>query len=298
MRLYLSTRSPWNSIYSDENGRLFYKVESPNHKRAIIYRSLPDLSLPTSERQLWEERHFLETHPSWSEHPEADGRGSGIPQDDVIVEERRISTGSDYEFRSATSTSAGHTPVHAENHPFFTREHWVQFADIEFHTIRSTRFNVGGKEITASELFQKEGWSFFGRNRIFSTHGKRYRWELDERCLKLYSINEDPKTDDTLVAEYIPTRWRPKHKGGPLPSYLDIHVSDSEHHLSDLIMVTFIYVERLRSEREETSHGTNSTHPPHSSHQPPPLDSLELVRTRTRIEPSPSRSRSTSRSPK
>lgn len=165
MRLYLSSSSPWNSTYSDDDGHLFYKVECPNRK-ATIYRSLPDITLPTSERQLWEERHYLETHPSWSDHPERDGRGSGLPQNDIILEEKRLSSGSDYEFRM----SGSHTPVHACDHPFVTKEHWVHSSDIEFHTIHSTRFNLGGNEIDASVLFKKEGWSFFGRSVFLHSH--------------------------------------------------------------------------------------------------------------------------------
>lgn len=261
--LYLSSHDPRNCTYSDEKGRLFYKVETAQ-RHATIYRSLPDLHLPTSERQLWEERHYLETHPSWCEHPEWEGRGSGFPQDDVIVEERRDpsmdsrrrqSCGSSYEFRSLSDAQAF---KHPDDHPFFTKEHWAHYAEIEFHAIHSTLFNVAGNEVKASELFQKEGWSFFGRNRIFTHKGQQYRWEMGRRKVSLYhhtgtpsdsdSSSSSADANDVLVAEFIPSRWDRRGKRKYLPRLTIASEFDS---LSDIILITFLYVERLRSEREE-----------------------------------------------
>jgi len=271
MHLYLSNSNPRNCTYSDEHGQLFYKVASAQHT-ATLYRSLPDLHLPTAERQLWEERHFLETHPSWAEHPEWEGRGSGVPQDDVIVEERRFSSDSSYEFRSL---SGAQTPRHADDHAFFTKEHWVHFADVDFHTVHSTRFNVAGTEVKASALFRKEGWTAFGRNRIFAHQGREYRWEMAQRHIRLYlhpptqphaSLPRSPAGTDAhaadIVAEYSPGHWG-AHSRRKHPPHL--HIRSEHEHLADMVLATFVYVERLRSEREEppppaARHSTDKAH--------------------------------------
>ncbi|TFK24672.1 hypothetical protein FA15DRAFT_669405 [Coprinopsis marcescibilis] len=261
MHLYLSTSSPWNSTYSDDKGKLLYKVECTwriGSRNAAIYRALPDLSLPTSERQLWEERHYLETHPSWSDHPELEGQGSGSPVDDLILEERRTSYDSNHELTFSSSGTGNQSPAHSnheDDHPFFVEKHWAHFADVEFHTIHSTILRIAGEENKASEMFQKEGWSWFGRNRAFNApDGTRYRWELDQRCARLYRVPSGSQSPpplrnsvEALVAEFIPAKWDARRRRRTPPS---LEILPTAEHLADRILVTLIYVEKLRSERE------------------------------------------------
>jgi hypothetical protein len=177
MRLYLSSHSPWNSTYSNEEGHLVFKIESTysaGTRLVSIYRALPDISLPTSERQLWEERHFFETHPSTQRgHPELDGQGSGLGQEDLILEESRdaysskASSDSVYDYPLADPVRRSPSPsrtIHSETHPFWTKEHWVHFADIKLHPNQHTVLNIAGKEFEAEDYFEKEvSKSPFGR---------------------------------------------------------------------------------------------------------------------------------------
>ena len=180
MRLYLSSSKLWNSTYSTPDGTLLFKAAcdaspastSPsvglhNHDRLVkLYRALPDITLPTSERQLWEERHFFETHPSTHrDHPELDGQGSGLPTDELIFEEDRAvpgehdpsaagsSVNSLYEYPLSVSGRSSFS--HGENHPYWTKEHWVHFADIDFKQGGSATFNIAGREFSSDELFEK-----------------------------------------------------------------------------------------------------------------------------------------------
>lgn len=218
MRLYLSSLSPWNSTYSDEEGHLIFKIESTyagGTRLVNIYRALPDISLPTSERQLWEERHFFETHPSTQrDHPELDGQGSGLGNDNLILEETRDgysskeSNDSVYEYPLTDPSRRSPSPsrtAHSETHPFWTKEHWVHFADIKFHQSQNTQFNIAGKEFEAESFFEKNGIkSALGRysrylfcssfirlyaafrSRYFTAwDGHRYRWDLSTRAVKV-----------------------------------------------------------------------------------------------------------------
>lgn len=217
MRLYLSSLSPWNSTYSTEEGHLLFKVESPsspNPRQFHFYRALPDVSLPTSERQLWEERHFFDTHPSSRrDHPEFDGQGSGLYVDSVIMEENREdfsvieSNSSLYQYplqdpaypsAKRSSSPSPSRSSHSDTHPFWTKEHWVHFADAEYHWSSKTHFNVAGKEFYAADFFKS--WYVInslmlftlihvilsGQTREFTAwDGHQYRWYLKSRHLKV-----------------------------------------------------------------------------------------------------------------
>ena len=68
---------------------------------------------------------------------------------------------------------------HEETHPFWTKEHWVHFADLEYHGVHTpSMFNVAGKEFTSSEFFQNEG----SHSQSFTClDGQRYRWDFRDR---------------------------------------------------------------------------------------------------------------------
>lgn len=252
---------------------MLFKVESStfiNPRKVMLYRALPDVSLPTSERQLWEERHFFDTHPSpHRDHPELEGQGSGLWRDTLIMEESRgtpvssalESDTSLYEFplhqpgssvafgkRGSPSPSRN---THSDSHPFWTKEHWVHFADIEHHQVHSTKLNVAGKEFTANEFFEKAGW--LGKTRSFTAwDGNMYRWDLKDRNVKLYrcsQFNESPGLEaELLIAEFdaatasaTPIAGSQRRKVTP-PSLV---IYPAGEPIIDLIIVTFIYGELL-----------------------------------------------------
>jgi hypothetical protein len=87
---------------------------------------------------------------------------------------------------------------HSDTHPFWTKEHWVHFADAEYHWSSKTHFNVAGKEFYAADFFKS--WYVInslmlftlihvilsGQTREFTAwDGHQYRWYLKSRHLKV-----------------------------------------------------------------------------------------------------------------
>lgn len=265
MRLYLSSLSPWNSTYSSEEGHLLFKVEAAPEavngtRKIMLYRALPDVTLPTSERQLWEERHFFETHASAQrEHPELDGQGSGFAPGDLILEESRDehvagaleSDTSLYEFPLRYSSSSKRSPspsrtLHSDTHPFWIAEHWVHFADIEYYQTRHSKseFNVAGKVFTAEEFFEKQARQLKART-FTAWDGNKYMWDFKDRNVKLYRCADPASLDGhLLVAEYQGAQLANASvisKRRVTPPSLIIYPAGEP--IIDLIIPTFVYGE-------------------------------------------------------
>ncbi|EAU80771.2 hypothetical protein CC1G_04881 [Coprinopsis cinerea okayama7 len=119
----------------------------------------------------------------------------------------------------------------------------ANLAEIEFHAVRPTKITVPGKGVTNSTVFFRKGrlgWK--GRDRIFTgPSGLEYRWKLHKKFSELYT-NDIAKA---FVARYHP---RTSHfLQASTPAYLE--VSEGGLEMLDLIIITFVYIEKIREEK-------------------------------------------------
>ncbi|KIK02644.1 hypothetical protein K443DRAFT_677375 [Laccaria amethystina LaAM-08-1] len=175
MRLYLSTRKPWNSVYTTEDGQVVYKTSTP---RKICERK-------TSIKRI-------------------------VPSKDKGD----------------------------------MRDEFAHLAEVDYRVFSSSHIRYGGQDLETRDFFRKGAWSWRGRGRVFTgPEGVEYKWKLGDRVPEL-CLND---SIDTPVARYHRSSLgilSPAHA-----AYLEVFPIGE--HIVDLIVVTFIYIERLRQEKEE-----------------------------------------------
>ncbi|KAF8652775.1 hypothetical protein AX16_004167 [Volvariella volvacea WC 439] len=131
-------------------------------------------------------------------------------------------------------------------------DRFAHLARIDFHTVHSDIISMGGQDHEASSFFKKGGLGWYGRDRVFTgPDGKEYVWELGISTSKLY-LNDGSKT---MVANYYTKFWSFRHK--PENAYLEI--MPNGEHMVDLIMITFLYIEKIRDERERAAQRAGHT---------------------------------------
>ncbi|KAG2008550.1 hypothetical protein CC2G_013973 [Coprinopsis cinerea AmutBmut pab1-1] len=121
-------------------------------------------------------------------------------------------------------------------------ETFVPFAEVDSETIK-----IGGTETSEEEFFQKDGWSLWGKNRVFTgSDGHRYRWEL--RAIggsQLFRINSDDSSGEDPVFQFHRATAGVLHDEAPACYEVDPSVEG----MLDLIMVTYVFVETKREDR-------------------------------------------------
>ncbi|KDR82168.1 hypothetical protein GALMADRAFT_90776 [Galerina marginata CBS 339.88] len=132
------------------------------------------------------------------------------------------------------------------NHGNTLMDSFEHLAEIEYHTFRKSRIRYGGRDQTVNEFFRKQGWGFFGRNRVFTgPNGREYLWKLGSSACKLF-LNDSSKA---------PVAYFHRKKRGILresrPASLEIFAEGE--HMVDLIVVTFVYMEKYRKENEQST---------------------------------------------
>jgi len=120
-------------------------------------------------------------------------------------------------------------------------------AQIEWHTVRHTKFNFGVQEVDSSRYLPKKG--LFGRQRTFvGMDGRPYKWSLGQRTCSL-ELNDGSKTP---VARFHRRSFGivgKAHNG-----YLEIMPQGMP--IVDDVVVTFVYVEKRRERQQQAA--TNS----------------------------------------
>ncbi|KAH7922929.1 hypothetical protein BV22DRAFT_619039 [Leucogyrophana mollusca] len=112
---------------------------------------------------------------------------------------------------------------------------------IEWHTFASSVFRFGGEELKTDEFIPSSG--IRRRTRTFTgPDGCSYKWKLDFKVVVLY-LNDDSETEVARYHRRSLGILGPKHD-----PYLEVF-SQGEHIL-DLLILTFIYVEKLRMDKE------------------------------------------------
>ncbi|KAH9483452.1 hypothetical protein JR316_0002920 [Psilocybe cubensis] len=119
-------------------------------------------------------------------------------------------------------------------------------AEIQYRNVHKAQIQLydGRDSQPKNVFFRKKGLSFLGpRNRVFmSPIGGEYMWKIGSTS-KLFS--NDSRRNPVAVFH--------KAKGGIIrrsrPAYLEISVDKEE--LMDIIVATFVYMEKLRMERKD-----------------------------------------------
>ncbi|KAG1727926.1 uncharacterized protein EDB91DRAFT_883766 [Suillus paluster] len=263
MRLHFSTDHVRNSTISNEQGQVLYKVITPFRPffmkgTSTIWKIIPNAPPLYSKRKADESN--IEFEPD-GEDPDGDPNVTPVAEDIHVIQ----SDGDEEEEETILDM----------------QDHFAQLAQIEFHKFQTSCIRwfglnkLGRGEVSTKEFMPARGIT--RRSRTFSGPDVRaYRWHLGMRVCKLYLESEL----NNPVAQY--RRYRLGLLSGKRPrcGFLDInlpkpnqiHNSDentdtdnyTDHELEhtlckdmispellDTIIVTFIYVEKLRREREQ-----------------------------------------------
>ncbi|KAK0186379.1 hypothetical protein F5146DRAFT_1227035 [Armillaria mellea] len=144
------------------------------------------------------------------------------------------------------------TPREEDTHLERARSEEVDFKDrfaplgyIDWKVFVSSVLRYNGKEVKATGYLKKQGWGFYGRNRVFNgPDGKEYKWILGASISKLV-LNDK---SETLIAKFHTRKFGLFSPGKARPAYLEI-LPEGEH-MVDVIFFTFIYIEKIRKEKE------------------------------------------------
>ncbi|KAF8162645.1 hypothetical protein B0H34DRAFT_692352 [Crassisporium funariophilum] len=124
------------------------------------------------------------------------------------------------------------------------RDSFAHLATIDYRTFHSTRIRYADRDLPTGEWFKKKGWGWHGRNRIFEgPDGREYTWKMFSAVCKLF-VNDATQT---------PVACFHRSKGlfnNARPASLEI-LAEGEH-MVDLIVVTFLYMEKMRDQRERS----------------------------------------------
>ncbi|TFK34267.1 hypothetical protein BDQ12DRAFT_763694 [Crucibulum laeve] len=127
------------------------------------------------------------------------------------------------------------------------QDRFGQLGQIEFHNIQSSRIRYQGQDVEASVFFRKSGFGWYGRHRIFTApDGKEYKWKLGMKAPELV-MNDGSKTP---IARCHRKKFGILSKAA-CPASLEIFPAGK--HIADVIVVTFVYIEKLRKDREQAS---------------------------------------------
>ncbi|TFK24651.1 hypothetical protein FA15DRAFT_669378 [Coprinopsis marcescibilis] len=129
------------------------------------------------------------------------------------------------------------------------QDQFSKIGEVKFHLLSSSKITIGTNNYTSSTLFRRSGINLLGlgSDRVFTgPDGREYRWVMRQRKSELYLGD-----GNTLVAKY-----HFSHSGlikEARPSSLEITAQGE--HMIDWIIVTFVYIEKLRKDRERRNRG-------------------------------------------
>lgn len=116
--------------------------------------------------------------------------------------------------------------------------------EIEWHALASSKFRFRGTEVETKEFIPKKG--LWGRKRVFTgPDGRPYRWDLKRRVVVL-SRDDGGRTEVARFHRATLGIIGRKRKAR-------LEVSPELAHMMDTVIMTFIYVEKLRRDKEEAS---------------------------------------------
>ncbi|KXN82687.1 hypothetical protein AN958_02252 [Leucoagaricus sp. SymC.cos] len=247
MRLTLSTRHPRNSAYTTESGVTLYKVDKP---RTIANGTATIRKAVGTVHGVWQDGSLKLPDSDRPKSPFSDKEDMGKEPSELNAERRSVDgtfTVSDLEDEGGDGPN-----TMGKNSPAL-EGHFAFIAQVEFQTLESTRFHFDGRSVSVADYFRKQGWSSYGRDRIFmASDGREYRWQLGARHLKLVT-NDNNKKQIAKYRDYH-ISLGPLLKGRPA----SLEVDSSVEPILDEIMMTFVYCQKLREDREGSTLASNS----------------------------------------
>ncbi|ESK91644.1 hypothetical protein Moror_10690 [Moniliophthora roreri MCA 2997] len=236
-----------NNTYYDDEHRTVYKVNTPfkiTNRTSTIIKMLdpqPEVAPPNSGQ----------------ENVNLVDLGSGEEGQSSGLRRRRSSAKSatsniDPDQRNGDWEEDSSMPeMPAGGEPSFGGPRYGQtfeyLAQIDWRFFTSSKFRFGdGMEVMSKDFFRKEGWGPYGRHRVFTAKdGKEYKWLLGWWESELI-LNDGSKTQ---VAKFNRKSFGVIGKASP--AYLEIFPPGE--HMVDEIFVTFVYIEKLRKEKERAA---------------------------------------------
>lgn len=134
------------------------------------------------------------------------------------------------------------------------RDHLETIGEIEWHLMSSSVMRLHGREMMTDTFIPSHG--FTRRKRTFTgPDGLSYRWDMDFRIVRL-------SRDDASRQELARSHRRSLGIIGPKkdPS---LDVDPSLMHMLDMVVLTFIYVEKLRRDKEKRTKRSSFGRNPH-----------------------------------
>ncbi|ESK82737.1 hypothetical protein Moror_5671 [Moniliophthora roreri MCA 2997] len=120
-----------------------------------------------------------------------------------------------------------------------SEERFANLGRIDWRTLQSSTIQILDQQMETKDFFRSEGWSGKKRNRIFTgPDGKEYKWILGSFTSKLV-LNDGTETPVAKFHQSNMGLFEKKRRG-----VLEIYPPGE--HMVDLILVTFVYVEKIR----------------------------------------------------
>ncbi|KAF9021633.1 hypothetical protein BDZ89DRAFT_1071281 [Hymenopellis radicata] len=116
-------------------------------------------------------------------------------------------------------------------------QRFALLAQIDWKLKGPTVLRFGGKEVEAKSYLIKDGagWGWYCKNRIFTgPDGKEYKWILNNES-KL--VTNDAAQTPVVRQAYM-------------------EVLPQAEHMLDIVLITYVYVEKIRKENEEAAAAT------------------------------------------
>ncbi|KAF9246381.1 hypothetical protein BU15DRAFT_40419 [Melanogaster broomeanus] len=251
MRLYFSTDHVRNSTITNSSGQVLYKVNTP-------FRPFFMTGTTTI-------RKIVPNHPPIFAHPSLPDSGSQPNTDDEPDHH---------------DDPDGVPP--GEENEIYLRDQFAELAQIEFRRLTSSTLRWFGLNSLGSGVVKTSEYiPYMGINRNWrhftGPDDRKYKWHLGVTICELY-LEGGPRTPIARYHRYksgllgrprcgyleiaFPRPTEPANKPSDdtvdLANYTDYELEASLHRelspkLLDTILVTFIYVEKLRREREQAA---------------------------------------------
>ncbi|KAG9308015.1 hypothetical protein JVU11DRAFT_12666 [Chiua virens] len=140
-----------------------------------------------------------------------------------------------------TTISRQATPTWSDESPGMDPDLIEVAGRIDWHCFGSSIFTIGGTTLESNVFLPRHG--FFGRKRTFTGQdGRRYRWDMHSRDVVL-SLDDSSRTQ---IARYHRASLGIIGKR----RHATLEIAPQAEHMLDLVILTFIYVEKLRMDKE------------------------------------------------
>ncbi|KAF9269828.1 hypothetical protein L218DRAFT_292011 [Marasmius fiardii PR-910] len=238
-----------NNTWYDEDHRAVYKIHTPfkfaNRTSTIIKLLGQDIEENPFAEELGDAEAQIEGASS-SEMKPTCRDSSGARSTTSSIDPDKINNGKWEEDVVVEPEPLALSPGSFSRYHQAAGDRFIYLAQIDWQVFASSKIRFGdGQEVLTQEFFRKVGWGPYGRHRVFTgKDGKEYKWLLLWFHSELVT-NDEKKT---VVAKFAQKSFFVKKSS---PGLLEIFPPGE--HMVDEIFTTFIYIEKLRKEKENGS---------------------------------------------